>query len=126
MTVSELIEATSRDHDELSSLVERLRSAVDMGRFESIRLLLIQLHVVEARHYASEDALMRAVGYDDADAHRADHLAMLDTLTTINQTLAFENLKTISRQIVAHLESTLAHMIDADRKLGRFVAANSA
>jgi hemerythrin len=90
-----------------------------------MKSLLMTLEMVEARHYATEDALMRAVGYAQAEAHRAEHANMLKTLKRINETLVWENLGAISPQVVAHIEAALAHMIDADQALNRFVSENA-
>ena len=125
MSPTELIDAAFHDHAEMSGLVERLRTSVGSATRDLTQSLLGQLLMLEARHYATEEALMRAVAYEDADAHRSEHKAMLDTLTQIVHTFALENLASISPQIVAHLEAALAHMIDADHKLNRFVAASA-
>ena len=125
MSPTELIDAAFHDHAEMSGLVERLRATVGSGSRDLTQSLLGELLMLEARHYATEEALMRAVAYDDADAHRSQHQAMLDTLTQIVQTFALENLASISPQIVAHLEAALAHIIDADHRLNRFVSAGA-
>ena len=90
-----------------------------------MKSLLMALQMLEAKHYATEEALMRAVAYDQAEAHRAEHATMLDTLKRINEALVWENLATVSPEVVAHLEAALAHMIDADQSLNRFVAGNA-
>ena len=125
MSPTELIDAAFHDHAEMSGLLERLRAAVGSTDRGLTHSLLGQLLMIEVRHYATEETLMRAVAYEDADAHRSEHTAMLDTLTRIVETLALENLASISPQIVAHLETALAHMIDADHRLNRFVAASA-
>ncbi|HEX5611189.1 MAG TPA: hemerythrin domain-containing protein [Burkholderiales bacterium] len=126
MTPTELIEDISHDHAEISEAVESLRALLDAGDYGEARSLLVRLEQIEIRHYATEEALMRAVAYDRADVHRAEHAEMLDTLARINQTLALEPAASISPRILAHLEAALAHMIQADQKLGRFVAERAA
>ncbi len=125
MTPQEHIGNVVRDHAEIADLVARLRSAVDRGDHGGMRSLLMALQLAEARHYETEDALMRAVAYDGAEAHHAEHAEMLETLKRINETLVWENVGTISPQVVAHLETALAHMRDADQALSRFVAENA-
>lgn len=125
MTPKQLVDTSSRDHADMSGLVERLRAALDGGDCDLMQSLLMQLLMVEVRHYANEEALMRAVAYDHADQHRAEHAAMVDTLTRIVETLVVENLASVSPQVVAHLETALAHMIDADQKLSHFVSAST-
>ena len=125
MTPKQLVDTSSRDHADMSGLVERLRAALDGGDCDLMQSLLTQLLMVEVRHYANEEALMRAVAYDHADPHRAEHATMVDTLTRIVETLVVENLASVSPQVVAHLETALAHMIDADQKLNHFVSAST-
>lgn len=125
LTPEEHIDHVVRDHAEIADLVARLRGALDRGDQQEMKSLLMALQMVEAKHYATEDALMRAVGYDLADAHRAEHANMLETLKRINETLVWENLAAISPQVVAHIEAALEHMIDADQALNHFVSANA-
>lgn len=125
MTPKDHVDTIIRDHAEIADLVARLRAALDRGEHGEMKSLLMALQMVEARHYATEDALMRTVAYDRADAHRTEHANMLDTLKRINEALVWENLAAISPQVVAHLEAALAHMIDADQALNRFVSASA-
>jgi hemerythrin-like metal-binding protein len=124
-TPRELIDEAFRDHAEIGQLIERLRTALGAGDHDQVKALLIHLEAIEIRHYAIEDRLMRAVAYDRADAHRAEHTALLDTLARINGTLALENPSAVGPKVVAHLETALAHMIDADEQLSRFVGATA-
>jgi len=125
VTPEDHVDHIVRDHAEIADLVARLRAALDRGEHGEMKSLLMTLQMVEARHYATEDALMRAVAYDQADVHRTEHANMLDTLKRINEALVWENLAAISPQVVAHLEAALAHMIDADQALNRFVSASA-
>jgi len=125
VTPKEHVDHIVRDHAEIADLVARLRSALERNDHREMKSLLMALQMLEAKHYATEDALMRAVAYDRAEAHRAEHATMLDTLKRINEALVWENLATVSPQVVAHLEAALAHMIDADQSLNRFVSRNA-
>jgi hemerythrin-like metal-binding protein len=125
VTPKEHVDHIVRDHAEIADLVARLRTALERGDQREMKSLLMALQMLEAKHYATEEALMRAVAYDQAEAHRAEHATMLDTLKRINEALVWENLATVSPQVVAHLEAALAHMIDADQSLNRFVAGNA-
>jgi len=125
LTPEEHVDHIVRDHAEIADLVARLRAALERGDHDEMKSLLMALQMVEAKHYATEEALMRAVGYAQADTHRAEHANMLETLKRINETLVWENLAAISPQVVAHIEAALTHMIDADQALNRFVSANA-
>jgi hemerythrin len=125
MTPKELVDTASHDHTEMASIVRLLRAALDAGDHDLMQSLLRELLMVEVRHYATEEALMRAVAYDEADTHRRQHAEMVDTLKRIVQTLVVENLASVSPQIVAHFETALAHMIDADQRLNNFVSASA-
>lgn len=48
---------------------------------------------------------------------------MIESLRCINQTLAMENPRRFSTEIVLHLEHALAHTIGADHRLHRQAAA---
>lgn len=126
MTPEEHIDHIVRDHAEINNLVEQLRAATERGDHATMKSLLMGLEMLEAKHYAREDALMRAVGYAQADAHRAEHAKMLDTLRSINATLVWENLGAISPQVVAHIEAAVAHMMHADEALNRAVSSSAA
>lgn len=126
MTPQEHIDHIVRDHAEINSLVEQLRAATERGDHATMKSLLMGLEMLEAKHYAQEDALMRAVGYAQADAHRAEHAKMLDTLRSINATLVWENMAAISPQVVAHIEAAVAHMLHADEALNRAVSPDAA
>ena len=125
MTPEEHIDHIVRDHADINDLVAQLRAATERGDHATMKSLLIGLEMLEAKHYAREDALMRAVGYAQADAHRAEHAKMLDTLRSINETLVWENMGAISPQVVAHIEAAVAHMMDADQALNRTVSSNA-
>jgi len=126
VTPKEHVDHIVRDHAEINDLVEQLRAATERGDHATMKSLLMGLEMLEAKHYAREDALMRAVGYAQADAHRAEHARMLDTLKSINETLVWENMGAISPQVVAHIEAAVAHMMHADEALNRAVATNPA
>ncbi len=121
MTPRDYIDEVSKDHAELSGMVRKLRNALEARDYGEARGLLVDLQQCEERHYATEEALMQAVAYDRADSHRAEHGALLEMLGRINHALAFESPTLISPKIVAHLEAALAHMMDADERLNRFV-----
>ena len=125
MTPEEHIDHIVRDHADINDLVAQLRAATERADHATMKSLLIGLEMLEAKHYAREDALMRAVGYPNADAHRAEHAKMLDTLRSINETLVWENMGAISPQVVAHIEAAVAHMMDADQALNRTVSSNA-
>jgi hemerythrin-like metal-binding protein len=125
VTPEEHIDHIVRDHADINDLVAQLRAATERGDHATMKSLLIGLEMLEAKHYAREDALMRAVGYPNAEAHRAEHAKMLDTLRSINETLVWENMGAISPQVVAHIEAAVAHMMDADQALNRTVSSNA-
>jgi hemerythrin-like metal-binding protein len=121
MTPENYIDQISKDHEELSGVLQTLRRVLDARDYGAARTQMLRLQQIEARHYATEDSLMRAVGYARAGEHRAEHGTLLDMLDRINRTLALESPDSISPKIVAHLEAAVAHMMDADEKLNRFV-----
>ena len=110
-------ELIDTDHADLASIVAKIRHAGDAQDFRLTKLLLLDLQAHEETHYASEDALMRAAGFDMPARHRAEHAQLIDTLRLINQTLLVENLRSVSPRITAHLEAALEHMHKSDSEL---------
>jgi hemerythrin-like metal-binding protein len=119
--IRSFLEKIESDHTELTNLIASLRQALAKGHYELTKSLLLTLQMVEARHYATEGVLMQVVGYERADSHRAQHADLLDTLGRINQTLALESWSAISASVVAHIDSSIKHMIEADRGLSQHV-----
>lgn len=110
-------ESIDRDHADLASIVTKIRHAGDAQDFRLTKLLLLDLQAHEETHYASEDALIRAAGFDMPAGHRAEHAQLIDILQLINQTLLVENLRSVSPRIAAHLEAALEHMHKSDSEL---------
>ena len=110
-------ESIERDHADLASIVAQIRCASDARDFRLTAQLLLELHALEEAHYASEDALIRAAGFEMPVRHQAEHAQLIDTLRLINQTILVENLSSLSPRIAAHLEAALEHMHTSDAEL---------
>ena len=115
-------ESIDRDHADLASIAAQIRRASDAQDFRLTKQLLLDLQAHEETHYASEDALMRAAGFDMPARHRAEHAQLIDTLRSINHTILIENLRSVSPRIAAHLEAALEHMHKSDSELWAMLA----
>ena len=115
-------ELIDRDHADLASLMAQIRRASDAQDFRLTTQLLRDLQALEEAHYASEDALMRAAGFEMLASHRAEHAQLIDTLRSINQTILVENLRSVSPLIAAHLEAALEHMHRSDSEFWAMLA----
>ena len=122
MELTQQREAIDRDHADLASIVVQIRRASDAQDFRLTRQLLLDLQAHEETHYAGEDALMRAAGFDMPEHHRAEHAQLIDTLRSINQTVLVENLRSVNPSITAHLEAALEHMHKSDSELWAMLA----
>lgn len=118
-------ESIEKDHADIASIVAEIRRASDAQDFGLTRQLLLALQALEEEHYAREDALMRATGVDMPARHREEHAQLIDALRSINQTIAVEDLRSISPRVAAHLEAALEHMHKSDLELWAIISANS-
>jgi len=72
------------------------------------------------RRFALEDRAMREAGYPAADAHRAEHQAILGRLRTLHRTLECGRYDTDA--ILAFIESwAIGHIESHDKPLGHFL-----
>lgn len=118
-------ESIEKDHADIASIVAEIRRASDAQDFGLTRRLLLALQALEEKHYAREDALMRATGVDMPARHREEHAQLIDALRSINQTIAVEDLRSISPRVAAHLEAALEHMHKSDLELWAIISANA-
>ena len=111
----------SADHAQLSDLVSRIRSAIESGRVSLTKDLLLRLAGLYKSHFRREELIMARIEYPAFQDHRREHRNLIDTLAAINQTLQLENLHGVSRDVAAHLETTLRHTIETDQQFLEFM-----
>jgi len=72
------------EHRELIELINRVYGLVEQQRdSEQVEHYLGEIHTSISAHFALEESLMRASGYDQYDAHKEDHEDLLDQVRDI-------------------------------------------
>ena len=72
------------EHRELVALINALADEVDAGADkERIREFLGEVFARIAAHFALEESIMRKHGYDEYEAHKAEHENLLDEIRDI-------------------------------------------
>ncbi len=73
--------AVDHEHQELIDLVNRIEGALTSGQPpEEVRAVFGDLFRAISSHFALEERFMREHGYDQTDAHKAEHERLLDEL----------------------------------------------
>lgn len=119
----DVIELIARDHQQLHSLLEQLKSAVRSGDSNSARRVLLDTQIVESRHFASEEAAMRRLGYPAYEEHTNDHERLRDSLEAVGRFLLLEEPRRLHDGVVEYLEQTLTHIEMLDMPLQEFLHA---
>jgi hemerythrin len=78
------IAEVDHEHQELVTLINRLADDVAAGADkERIQSFLGEVFARIAAHFALEESVMRKHGYDEYEAHKAEHEALLDEIRDI-------------------------------------------
>lgn len=72
------------EHESLIALINQLYEALGERRGrEAVLDFLGEIHARIAAHFALEERIMREAGYDQYEAHKADHERLLDDIRDI-------------------------------------------
>jgi len=78
------VPSVDHEHREMIELINRLfETLYQPGSAQASADFLGEIYARIAAHFALEERLMRAQGYDDYPAHKADHERLLDDLRDI-------------------------------------------
>ena len=78
------IAEVDHEHQELVALINRLADDVAAGADkERIQAFLGEVFARIAAHFALEESVMRKHGYDEYEAHKAEHETLLDDIRDI-------------------------------------------
>jgi hemerythrin len=78
------IAEVDHEHRELVALINRLHDDISAGADkEHIQLFLGEVFARIAAHFALEESVMRKHGYDEYEAHKAEHESLLDDIRDI-------------------------------------------
>jgi hemerythrin len=109
-------EALDRDHHLQIALVSALADALEKGRPWVARQVSEQLAGFTAAHFAGEELLMEAAGYDLRQAHVEEHRALSAAVAEIRTLLGGDE-RDLALAMTLDLRTTLAgHMAASDRR----------
>jgi hemerythrin len=111
------VSSLDTDHKILISLINQLDDAIRVGEpTETISGVLDALVDYTDHHFAREEALMRACGYSDTDAHVRTHGTLRAQVHDIRDHYRRNPESIHSREVLAFLKNWLtAHIIGRDR-----------
>ena len=120
-------EAFDGEHHALLERLNDLLLAIRSGDRSRIMMACTSLSAQARAHFASEEALMREVGYPDLESHREQHAELGRRLARLSY-LASSGAGYLSATApVSLLEQWFVpHLTHADRRLAEFVAARKA
>jgi hemerythrin len=110
-------EAMDHEHHLQIALVSAFAEAVEQRRPGLARRLADQLIRYSAVHFASEELLMEASGFEGREAHAAEHAAFLEQMRELEASFD-EEASDVSLAAGLDLRAALAgHIRGADRRL---------
>lgn len=111
------------DHRKLVGIFNELNRAVTKGEpAEYLAATLEELINCTVWHFSHEDRLMIKHGYDEIDAHRAEHRELIESAKEMQRMLLQAGGAVADEQII-YLERWLtAHILTTDQRLGAFLA----
>lgn len=116
------IEAIDNDHRHLLGLLNRVGEASQRDDRETALAVIHALKHYTRGHFAREEWVMRAIGYEHAQQHREEHRQLIEDVERHSTDL-------LAGRIIAGAVSIflqrwlLRHIAISDRQLGKAVAA---
>ena len=124
--LQDLMVLIDHDHQQLHDLLDGLKAAVAAGDWAGASRTLLDLQVLEARHFAAEEVAMRRLGYPHYMDHKDHHETLRETLEAIGRFLLLEQPRQLHDSIVDYAGQTLTHIEELDRPLRAFLQASPA
>jgi len=108
------------EHKELVTLINRLAEEIAAGADkEGVKRFLGEVFARIAAHFALEESIMRKHGYDEYEAHKAEHETLLDDIRDIMDEAEIDYGEALSATVrdwfVGHFKSQDARL---HKKLG--------
>lgn len=121
------VETLDTDHKLLISLLNQLDDAVSAGESEDIvGSVLDALLDYTDYHFGREEALMRACGYPDIDAHADTHADLRDQVASVRDRYKRYPESIQEREVMAFLKTWLtAHIMGRDKLYEPFMASKA-
>ncbi|BDG03900.1 bacteriohemerythrin [Anaeromyxobacter oryzae] len=122
------IEEIDAQHQELFRRADRFVASLDASSRQDVGIVLSYLRLYCVTHFGAEEAWMREAGYPDYEAHKAEHDGFVEEL--LEMSAEHERRKGPGLQpmrVGGFIRSWLEnHVSGTDRKLARFLLAQSA
>ncbi|HUP03162.1 MAG TPA: hemerythrin family protein [Bryobacteraceae bacterium] len=114
------------EHGEVTEALNDIRSAISLGRprYELAGRLTAFVTAVE-RHFGSEEGLMRAIGYQGANAHAAEHQRLLVQLRGLERDFVAGAIRQCGALALFVEVWTAQHMERQDKGLIDFLNAHA-
>lgn len=110
------------EHDHLVQITNQLHDSIKSGHGRhAVQAALQQLTEFAARHFQSEEQLLRQFNYPELDEHQQAHQKILDQLAEI-QTGLQDNIVAVQHMIMQFLLDWLtSHTKTVDKQYGQFL-----
>lgn len=119
--ITEIMEALEDDHARLHKLGSTIQQAIEVNDVDSAAHCLLELQVAQTSHFRFEERLMEEAGFPDREAHARSHERQTATLGAINQALDLGRFSSLSRDLGAFIEDSLAHIAELDETFRCFL-----
>ncbi len=116
------IESVDHEHRALIDLINDLHAKLGGGEIDTATVaeVLGEIFAQISAHFALEEAIMRERGYDQLDAHKADHEELLDGLRDIMDAVEDEAFPDLEAALSERLERWFTvHFRTHDARLHR-------
>ncbi len=117
------IASVDHEHEALIALLNDLHAGIQTGADDqAVADFLGEVHAQISAHFALEEKIMRARGYDQYADHKADHEALLDGIRDIMDDHARGAYADYDEVLSAHLQSWFTqHFKTKDARLHRML-----
>jgi|SaaInl4_135m_RNA_FD_contig_21_3128138_length_541_multi_3_in_0_out_0_2 hemerythrin len=100
------IPSVDYEHEELIALLNEVHEGLDEGHApETMSAFLGEVHARISAHFALEEKIMRKVGYENFDVHKADHETLLDQIRDIMDAYEAGEFENLDEQLSSALEA---------------------
>lgn len=117
------VDEIDEDHRKLVNIFNILNHAVTEGESpEYLAAVLEELISCTVWHFSHEERLMLKYGYEEMEAHKAEHQALINSARNLQQELLRAN-KAVAEDEIVFLERWLTeHILTFDMRLGSFLS----
>lgn len=117
------IPSVDHEHKELIDLINQLHD--DLGKAPSQERVITFLEEINAKisaHFALEEKVMRGLGYDELEAHKAEHERLLDAIRDIMERYEADGYVDLEGELSAHLKEWFEqHFATRDARLHEYL-----